>query len=115
MVGHLHYVLSMGTVFGLFAGFFYWFPLITGYLYDEVLARAQFYIMFIGCNITFFPMHILGVSGMPRRIPDYPSMYQILNTVCSFGSLISIFGMCLWFYIVYDAIENAQRRSPRNP
>ena len=95
VVGHFHYVLSMGAMFGIFAGFYYWFSKITGYSYNEALARAQFLITFIGANITFFPMHILGISGMPRRIPDYPVMYQILNTICSLGSLVSLVGVML--------------------
>jgi len=76
VVGHFHYVLSMGAMFGIFAGFYYWFGKITGYTYNESLARAQFYVTFTGANVTFFPMHLLGIAGMPRRIPDYPVIYQ---------------------------------------
>lgn len=115
VVGHFHYVLSMGAMFGIFAGFYYWFSKITGYSYNEALARSQFLITFIGANITFFPMHILGISGMPRRIPDYPVMYQILNTICSLGSLVSLVGVILWIYIIYEALVVKKNISDRNP
>jgi heme/copper-type cytochrome/quinol oxidase subunit 1 len=115
VVGHFHYVLSMGAMFGIFAGFYYWFGKITGYLYDESLAKCHFYLTFFGANITFFPMHFLGVSGMPRRIPDYPVMYQFWNTVSSIGSLVSLFGVCYWFYVIYDALVLHNKQCPRNP
>ena len=115
VVGHFHYVLSMGAMFGIFAGFYYWFGKITGYLYDEHLAKCHFYLTFIGANVTFFPMHFLGVAGMPRRIPDYPVIYQFWNTVSSIGSLISLFGVCYWFYVIYDALVANPLKCPRNP
>lgn len=115
VVGHFHYVLSMGAMFGIFAGFYYWFGKITGYLYDESLAKCHFYLTFLGANVTFFPMHFLGVAGMPRRIPDYPVMYQYWNTLSSVGSLISFFGVCFWFYVIYDALIVTKKLCPRNP
>jgi heme/copper-type cytochrome/quinol oxidase subunit 1 len=115
VVGHFHYVLSMGAMFGIFAGFYYWFGKITGYLYDEYLAKCHFYLTFLGANITFFPMHFLGVAGMPRRIPDYPVIYQFWNTVSSIGSLISLCGVFYWFYVIYDALVVAPYKCPRNP
>ena len=114
VVAHFHYVLSMGAVFAIFSGFYYWFSKITGYLYSETLGRIHFWVTFIGVNITFFPMHILGLSGMPRRIPDYPDMYSKLNLLCSIGSLISFFGVLLWFFIIFYAYYK-KVRSPKNP
>ena len=114
VVAHFHYVLSMGAVFAIFAGFYYWFGKITGYQYNETLGQIHFWVTFIGVNITFFPMHVLGLSGMPRRIPDYPDMYSKLNLVCSIGSLISFIGVILWFYIVFLAYYK-KVECPRNP
>ena len=114
VVAHFHYVLSMGAVFAIFAGFYYWFGKITGYLYSETLGQIHFWITFIGVNVTFFPMHILGLSGMPRRIPDYPDMYSKLNLICSIGSLISFFGVILWFYIIFLAYYK-KIACPKNP
>lgn len=114
VVAHFHYVLSMGAVFGLLAGFYYWFPKFVGFQYDEMLGKAHFWITFIGVNITFFPQHFLGLAGMPRRIPDYPDAYIGWNEVSSFGSLVSIFGVILWLYIVYDGLTNEEREPVGN-
>jgi len=104
VVAHFHYVLSMGAVFAIFAGFYYWIGKMSGYQYPEYLGQAHFWIMFVGVNLTFFPMHFLGLSGMPRRIPDYPDIYQFWNSFISFGALISLFSILLWFYIVYKTL-----------
>ena len=109
VVAHFHYVLSMGAVFALFAGFYYWIGKITGFQYSELLGQIHFWITFLGVNITFFPMHFLGLAGMPRRIPDYPDIYSSWNIVCSFGSYITFFGLVLFYYIVYDTIASGKK------
>jgi cytochrome c oxidase subunit I len=114
VVAHFHYVLSMGVVFGLFAGFYYWMPKITGLMYPEHLGETHFWRMFFGVNLTFFPMHFLGLAGMPRRIPDYPEAYSGWNYVASFGSLISAYATLLFLYIVYKTLTEGRKVGP-NP
>jgi heme/copper-type cytochrome/quinol oxidase subunit 1 len=94
----------MGAVFGVFTGFYYWFPILTGLQYNKLLATIHFWTFFLGVNITFFPMHFLGLAGMPRRIPDYPDAFSGWNWVASFGSNISAFSIVLFFYIVYVSL-----------
>nr|AZL92978.1 cytochrome c oxidase subunit 1 [Peronospora effusa]AZL93027.1 cytochrome c oxidase subunit 1 [Peronospora effusa] len=101
IVGHFHYVLSMGAVFGIFTGFYFWIGKISGRKYPEVLGQIHFWLFFIGVNITFFPMHFLGLAGMPRRIPDFPDAMSGWNAIISFGSYISFFSALFFFYIVY--------------
>ncbi len=107
VVAHFHYVLSMGAVFGFFTGFYYWITKISGHPYIEELGQMHFWTMFIGVNLTFFPMHFLGLSGMPRRISDYPDAYENYNRLASFGSLLSLVSIFIFFYILY-AIFSAQ-------
>lgn len=101
VVAHFHYVLSMGAVFGVFAGIYYWISKISGSNYVEELGQIHFWLTFIGVNITFFPMHFLGIAGMPRRIPDYPDAFSLFNYVASIGSYISVVGLMLFFYILF--------------
>ena len=101
VVAHFHYVLSMGAVFSMFAGFYYWFWRVTGFSYPEDYAQIHFYTTFIGVNLTFFPQHWLGLAGMPRRIPDYPDAYNIYNNWSSYGSIISVLGSIFFFYIIF--------------
>jgi cytochrome c oxidase subunit I len=109
IVAHFHYVLSMGAVFGIFAGFYYWIGKITGRQYPEVLGQIHFWLFFIGVNITFFPMHFLGLAGMPRRVPDFPDAYSGWNAVASFGSYISFFSAILFFYVVYVTLIDGKK------
>lgn len=111
VVAHFHYVLSMGAVFGMFAGFYYWIERITSFQFNETLTTMHFWIFFIGVNTTFFPMHFLGLAGMPRRIPDYPDAYWAWNQIASVGSLISVISALLFFYIVYDLLTNGEKRT----
>jgi cytochrome c oxidase subunit 1 len=96
VVAHFHYVLSLGAVFAIFAGWYYWFPKMTGYRYDEMLGKVHFWLMFIGVNTTFFPMHFLGLAGMPRRIVDYPGAFAGWNFISSIGAYISIVGLIVF-------------------
>jgi cytochrome c oxidase subunit 1 len=114
VVAHFHYVPSMGAVFGLFAGFYYWTPKIVGKTYNELLGKIHFWTLFIGVNLTFFPQHFLGLAGMPRRIPDYPDAFSGWNAVSSFGSLVSVIATILFGYIIYDIFAN-QPVSSNNP
>ena len=109
VVAHFHYVLSMGAVFAMFAGWYYWISKISGLKYPEVLGQIHFWLFFVGVNLTFFPMHFLGLAGMPRRIPDYPDAYAGWNYLATFGSYISIISSLLFFYIVYLTLTSDNR------
>lgn len=108
VVAHFHYVLSMGAVFGLFAGFYYWAPKIVGKMYNEVLGRIHFWVMFVGVNTTFFPQHFLGLAGQPRRMPDFPDAYAGWNYISSIGSIISVVATMIFGYILYDLFANGK-------
>jgi len=108
VIAHFHYVLSLGAVFSLFAAFYYWFPKMTGRMYSELLGKLHFWTFFIGVNVLFFPMHFLGVSGMPRRIPDYPAAYYLWNHIASIGYAVAAFGMVFFFLnIVWSLLRGA--------
>ena len=104
VVAHFHYVLSMGAVFGMFAGFYYRFSKIMGFAYNEYLGKLHFWVFFIGVNWTFFPMHFLGLAGMPRRISDYPDAYTYWNYMASEGSMISVIASLIFFLMIYISL-----------
>jgi cytochrome c oxidase subunit 1 len=108
VIAHFHYVLSLGAVFAVFAGWYYWFPKITGYMYNETIAKLHFWVMFIGVNIIFFPQHFLGLSGMPRRTVDYPDAFHGWNMVSSFGSYIAGVGVIIFFIGMVHAFMRKQ-------
>ena len=103
VTAHFHYVLSMGAIFSIFGGIYYWFEKLTGLAYSEFLAQLHFWVFFVGVNLTFFPMHYLGVAGMPRRIPDYPDAFYIFNKIASWGSYVSAFSVIIFFLVFIDA------------
>jgi cytochrome c oxidase subunit 1 len=104
VVAHFHYVLSMGAVYAMFAGFYYWIGKMTGRRYSELLGQVHFWTFFVGVNVTFFPMHFLGLAGMPRRIPDYPDAFKGFNLIASYGSFISLVSSLIFFIVVYDTL-----------
>ncbi len=109
VVAHFHYVLSLGAVFAIFGGWYYWFPKMTGYMYNETIGKLHFWITFIGVNIVFFPQHFLGLAGMPRRYVDYPDAFAGWNFVSSIGSYISGFGVLVFLFGMVLAFVRKER------
>jgi cytochrome c oxidase subunit 1 len=114
VVAHFHYVLSLGAVFAIFGGFFYWIPKMSGYRYNGFLAGLQFWIMFIGVNIIFFPQHFLGLNGMPRRYIDYPEAFAYWNQISSIGYAITAVGVLVFLIVVVEMFL-VRRKAGANP
>ena len=114
VVAHFHYTMSLGAVFTVFAGFYYWFPKMTGYMYDDRWAIRHFWLLFIGVNLVFFPQHFLGLAGMPRRYIDYPDAYFLWNFVSTIGALVSLVATIVFVYTVYEAFQ-VKRVAGANP
>ncbi len=114
VVAHFHYVMSLGSAFGIFAGFYYWIGKMSGRQYPEALGKLHFWLTFIGVNVTFFPMHFLGLAGMPRRIADYPDAFAGWNLVASIGSYISFAGFLVFLIVVWRTLS-AGKPCPASP
>jgi cytochrome c oxidase subunit 1 len=109
VVAHFHYTMSMGALFSIFAGFYYWFGKMSGRQYPETLGKIHFWVMFIGVNLTFFPQHFLGLAGMPRRIPDYPDAYAGWNMVSSVGSYVSALAALIFLVLVWRTLTAGEK------
>jgi cytochrome c oxidase subunit 1 len=114
VVAHFHYVLSLGAVFAIFSGWYYWFPKIFGYMYNSMVAKTHFWVTFVGVNVLFFPQHFLGLAGMPRRYVDYQDALAGWNMVSSVGSYITSFGVLIFLYGAFEAFSK-KRVAGDNP
>ncbi|MDX1399716.1 MAG: cbb3-type cytochrome c oxidase subunit I, partial [Oceanospirillum sp.] len=109
VVAHFHYVLVPGAVFSIIAGAYYWLPKWTGNMYNECLGKWHFWLSMIGVNLTFFPMHFIGLAGMPRRIPDYALQFADFNMIASIGGFLFGFSQLLFLYIVIKCIKGGEK------
>lgn len=111
VVAHFHYVLSMGAVFAIFSGFYFWFEKMWGVSYNEFLGKLHFTLFFIGVNVTFFPMHFMGLAGMPRRISDYHNAFADWNAIASMGAMVSVFATIVFFVLLLHAFVSSRSAS----
>lgn len=109
VVAHFHYVLSIGAVFAIIIRFIHWYPLFTGLYINNLYLKIQFFIIFIGVNLTFFPQHFLGLSGIPRRYSDFPDSFLLWNIISSIGSSISIIRILFFIFILWERIINFKK------
>ncbi len=114
VVAHFHYVLSLGAVFAIFAAWYYWFPKMFGYMYNELYGKLHFWIMFIGVNLIFMPQHFLGLQGMPRRYVDYPDAYAGWNAISSYGYYVTMVAVAVFLFGVFEAFSK-KRKAADNP
>ena len=109
VVAHFHYVLVPGAIFSIFAAVYYWLPKWCGNMYDERLGKAHFWLSFVGLNVTFFPMHFVGLAGMPRRIPDYSLQFADFNQIASMGAFLFGFSQVFFLFIVIKTIRGGKQ------
>ena len=109
VVAHFHYVLVPGAIFAIFAGTYYWLPKWTGHMYDTALSKVHFWMSFIGMNLTFFPMHFVGLAGMPRRIPDYNMQFADFNMISSIGGFMFGVTQLLFLFIVIKCVRGGEK------
>ncbi len=115
VVAHFHYVLSLGAVFAIFAGWYYWFPKMSGYMYSETMGHIHFWLTFVGANLLFFPQHFLGLAGMPRHYADYPDAYAYWNRISSIGSYITAAATIFFFATMIYAYFIMRKPAGANP
>mgnify|MGYP006423017255 FL=1 len=113
VVAHFHYVLIPGAIYGIFAAVYFWLPKWSGRMYSEALGKTHFWLSFIGLNIAFFPMHFVGLAGMPRRYVDYPVQFADFNMISSVGAFLFGFSQLLMVYIVYRTLRSGEKASAR--
>jgi cytochrome c oxidase subunit 1 len=113
VVGHFHYVIVPGALFSVFAAVYYWMPKWTGHMYDETLGKVHFWLSFIGVNLTFFPMHFVGLAGMPRRIPDYALQFADFNAISSVGGFLFGTTQLLFLFIIIKCVKGGKKASAK--